>query len=505
MAETLLEMKGISKAFAGVLAIHDVDFTVRRGEIHCLIGENGAGKSTLMKILAGAYQMDAGEIRIDGQPVHISGPLDAIRQGISIVYQELKVVPTLNVAENIFLGRIPSRGVAGVNWNKLYGDARAVISSLGFDLDPTQLVSDLSVAQQQMVEIAKALSLNARIIVMDEPSSALTPGELQRLFQVLKSLAGKGVSVIYISHRLDELFVIGDRATVLKDGALVGTVEMTSVQKEDIIRMMVGREVGKNYPLASRSRGDTLLEVRGLNRRGILHDVDLTLHRGEILGIAGLVGSGRTELVRAIFGADSRDGGEIILSGQPLKIGSPRDAVGHGIGFVTENRRDHGLVLIMSVRENLTLTSLKKRFSRTGIVDAVGERAAVREFVGQLSIKAASMEQEVQALSGGNQQKVVLGKWLATGCRVFIFDEPTKGVDVGAKEEIYHLMRGLAEQGAGVLMISSELPEVLGMSDHILVMHEGRVVGELARAEATEEKIMTLAVGGRNNHEKCVG
>jgi len=510
-AETapLLEMRSISKTYPGVTALSRVDFSVMPGEVHALVGENGAGKSTLMKILAGADAKDAGRILIGGSEVHIDSPQEAMRLGVSIIYQEFNLVPYMNAAENIFLGREPAGAVPGViDFRKMYADAEAIIAELGVALDVRAPINTLSVAQQQMVEIAKATSRKSRIIAMDEPSATLTEHELENLFALIRRLKAEGVSIIYISHRLEEIFEIADRVTVLRDGELVATKNITDTDRDDIIKMMVGRELcptlmrestaspAEQASAASVGKGEIAIEVVGLNRAGVLRDISFCVRRGEILGIAGLVGAGRTEVARAIFGADPIDSGEIRIYGKPVKIRSPRHAISLGIGLVPEDRKALGLVLGMAVRENISLANLGV-LSRLGFVSRRREREVARKFVEDIMIKTPSVEQAVQNLSGGTQQKVVLAKWLFTESKVLIFDEPTRGIDVGAKAEIHQLMNRLAENGVAVIMISSELPEVLAMSDRILVMHEGEIAGELSREEATQERIMHLATGGQ--------
>jgi ribose transport system ATP-binding protein len=492
-----LQMKGITKTYPGVKALDNVDFEVAPGEVHALVGENGAGKSTLMKILAGAQPMDSGEIFLNGQLVHITSPQKAMDLGISIIYQEFNLVPYLNAAENIFLGREPKASIPGfINFSKMYSEAQRVIDQLGVRLNVRIPVNRLSVAQQQMVEIAKATSRNASIIAMDEPSATLTEHELESLFDLIRSLKSRGVSIIYISHRLEEIFQIADRVTVLRDGRLVGTKLVSETNKDEIIRMMVGRELKEKIPKQPAEIKSPALTVSHLSRKGVLNDISFTVHKGEILGIAGLVGAGRTELARAIFGADPIDSGEIWLNGNKVEIRSPRDAIRLGIGLVTEDRKALGLILGMVVRENISLANLDS-LTRFGFINRKEEKSVAVRFVEDLMIKTPSIEQQVQNLSGGNQQKVVLAKWLFTQSRVLIFDEPTRGIDVGSKVEIYQLMNRLAANGVAIIMISSELPEILGMSDRILVMHEGRIVGELSREEATQEKIMWLATGGQ--------
>ncbi len=495
MSEPILRMSGISKSFPGVRALEDVSFDVLPGEVHALMGENGAGKSTLMKILAGAYECDAGSVSIDGAPVHISSPHDAYQLGINIIYQEFNLVPQLTVAENIFLGREPSAGLHGwLNASRMNAEAKALMDELGVDIDVRTKVGKLPVAMQQMVEIAKATSRKSRIIAMDEPSATLTDHELENLYRLIRKLKESGVSIVYISHRMDEVFSICDRITVLRDGKTIGTRATSDVTPEELIKMMVGRTLEDNFPKVAAPVGEAVLEVSGLTRRGVIEDISLTVRAGEVVALVGLVGSGRTEVARCVFGADAYDAGTIKLHGKPLLAHGPKDAIDSGIGLVTEDRKGQGLLLDLSVRENTSLAALPS-LSRLGFVDRSRERNAAQEYVRTLGIRTPSLEQRVKNLSGGNQQKVVLSKWLLTGSRLLILDEPTRGIDVGAKVEIYQLMNRLAAKGIGILLISSELPEVLGMADRIVVMREGRVVGELSRAEATQERIGELAVG----------
>lgn len=493
----VLEMRGISKTYPGVRALEEVDLEVRRGEVHALVGENGAGKSTLMKILAGAETRDKGRIVIDGQVVTDLTPQKAMALGIGVIYQEFNLVPYLSVAENIFLGREPRGRIPGwVDFKRMYSESENILHSLGAYFDVRTPVNQLSVAQQQMVEIAKASSRKVKVLAMDEPSATLTEHELQNLFALIRRLKQQGVAIIYISHRLEEIFEIGDRVTVLRDGKKVGTRDVKEVTREELIRMMVGRELQDLIPKEPAPLGPPVLEVRGLSRKGVLDNISFLVRRGEIVGLAGLVGAGRTELARTIFGADPYDSGEIFLEGKPVQIRSPREAIQQGIGLVPEDRKQVGLILSMVVRENITLAGLRQLLN-LGFVHRKKEREVASRFIEDLMIRTPSLEQEVKNLSGGNQQKVVLAKWLFTKARVMIFDEPTRGIDVGSKAEIHHLMNRLAQQGTAILMISSELPEILGMSDRILVMHQGRIVGELSREEATQEKIMHLATGGR--------
>lgn len=492
----LLEMRGISKAFPGVQALNDVSFTLHAGEIHALVGENGAGKSTLMKILTGAIPKDSGTILLQGQPVEITGPRRAIELGIAIIHQELTLIPYLTVAQNIYLGREPAGRVAGtVDWRRLNQQADELLARLGLDLRPTALVSDLSIAQRQMVEVAKALSLNARIIAMDEPTSALSEREVEALFAFIRQLRSQGVGVIYISHRLAEIFELADRVTVLRDGRHIGTAPVAEVAESTIINWMVGRTLGELYPKTSAPQPEVVLKVVGLRRGTEIQDVSFELRRGEILGLAGLVGAGRTFVARALFGADPIDAGEIWLDDQRVHIRSPQQAIKLGIGFVPEDRKAQGLFLGMAVRHNITVTILNA-LSRLGVVQRQRRDEVARRYVNELAIRTPGLYQRVRNLSGGNQQKVVIARWLTVNPKVLLLDEPTRGIDVGAKAEIYALMSQLASRGMGILMISSELPEILGVSDRILVMREGRVVGEFSREEATQDAIMTVATGG---------
>jgi len=495
MGEFVLEMCNVTKRFPGVLALNNVQFSLRPGEVHCLVGENGAGKSTLMKILAGAQPMDSGEIILSEGPVAIHSPHHAQQLGISMIYQEFNLSPYLSVAENIFLGREPRLGgTPFINWKKMYADAREVLGRIRVDLDVRKPVNECSVAQQQMVEIGKAISFNSKIIVMDEPSATLTEHELRALFDLIRTLRRQGIGLIYISHRLEEIFEIGDRVTVMRDGEYVGTNGVCDVTRDDIIRMMVGRELKDEFPKETFERGAERLRVEGLTRHGAFSNVSFATHCGEIVALTGLVGAGRTEVARAIFGADRIDGGQIHLDGKPVAVRSPQDAIRQGIGLLTEDRKGQGLVLGMTVRENTTLANLRS-LVKFLFVNRREERSVTERYVRELQIKTPSIEQVVQNLSGGNQQKVVLAKWLFTQSKFLVFDEPTRGIDVGAKVEIYKLMNELVRKGVSILMISSELPEVLGMCDRILVMHEGRLAGELLRKDATQERIMQLATG----------
>ena len=487
-------MSGIGKSFPGVVALAGVALELRRGEVHVLLGENGAGKSTLMKILSGALRKDDGVISLDGHAVEIAGPRHARELGIGIIYQELMLVPELSAAENIFLGREPRRLPGLIDRRAMTRKAAGLLDELGAAFDVGLPTRRLSIAQRQLVEIAKALSLNARILVMDEPTSALTERETAALFKIIRRLTAQGVSVIYISHRLEEISEIGDRVTVLRDGRHVATRPIAATSRRELVRLMVDRDVRAVVMRSAAPRGNELLRVTGLRRRGVLHDVALTVHAGEIVGLAGLLGSGRTRVARAIFGLDRRDGGEIIVKGRQRAISSPRQAIQAGLGFVTEDRKGEGLVLGLSVRANLSLPVLPA-LSRLGVVQRAEERELSDRYVRELRIKTPSLEQAVLHLSGGNQQKVVLGKWLACDVDVLFLDEPTRGIDVGSKEEIYNLISRLADRGVGIVLISSELPEIVGLCDRVLVMRTGRVAGEFTREEATQERLLACAVG----------
>ncbi len=489
----LLEMRGIVKSFPGVQALRGVNFSLQAGEVLSLLGENGAGKITLMKVLGGAFHADAGAIKIDGVAQHFSSPQDSRRAGVAVIYQEFNLVPGLTACENIFLGQEPAR-LGFVAQAQERQQAAELFRRLGVEVDLDAPCRRLTTAQQQLVEIAKALAFQARIIVMDEPSAALTSHEVSRLFAIIEELKRQGIGVVYISHRLDEIFTVADRVTVLRDGMNVGERPIAQVTRQELIELMVGRELSDEFPKRSTAIGPPRLEVTGLRRGRSVRDVSLSVRRGEIVALTGLVGAGRTETVRLIFGADPREAGEIRLDGRLLAIRSPRDAIAAGIGLLTEDRKLQGLVLGHSVRENFGLPNLNW-LTRAGFVQLRRERDEFAQYVAKLRIKASSSEQRAGTLSGGNQQKVVLAKWLARNCDVLIFDEPSRGIDVGAKYEIYLLMNELAAQGKAILMISSELPEVLGMADRILVLHEGRVTGEIADARsATQEQIMKLAI-----------
>ena len=489
----LLEMTGICKAFPGVHALQNVSLDVVPGEVHVLLGENGAGKSTLMKVLCGQYAADRGGISFAGHPVAPESPIEAERLGLVMIHQELNLIPGLTVAENIFLGHEPTRGgfIRGDAMRRASAD---LLRRVQCDVDPDTPVAGLSVAEQQLVEIARALKEDARLLVMDEPTAALADTEIEALFEVIRSLCQDGVPVVYISHKMREIFAIGDRVTVMRDGHAVGTRMVAQTDQGELIRMMVGRTIDEQIAKREVEIGEPVLEVDSLSRDDVLAPLSLSVGAGEILGVAGLMGSGRTELARAIFGADPVDDGTVSVCGQTLPGNDPGASISAGLGFLTEDRKQQGLVLLMSVAENITLTSLDE-ISRHGVLDLAGERARAEELVEKLHIRAASLDQEAVNLSGGNQQKVVLARWLAAGCRVLLFDEPTRGIDVGAKAEIYELIGELVERGVAVVLISSEMPELLGLADRIAVMHEGSLQGILSRAEASQERIMELALG----------
>ena len=495
MAQNILTMQNIHKKFPGVYALSGVNFELRSGEVHALLGENGAGKSTLIKILAGIYGADEGQIEIRGRKVKISDVHQARAHGISVIHQELCLAPNLTVADNIFLGKEAAGQAGFVKFSEQNRTAQALLDSLGLAIQATALVSSLSVAGQQMVEIAKALSIDAQIIVMDEPTASLTLKEVEMLFQTIQNLKRKNIAVIYISHRMEELFRVADRVTVLRDGKYVGTRETAATTREELIAMMVGRELKDLYRRTFHPLGDTVLEVRNLSRRNVLDGISFSLKKGEILGISGLVGSGRTELARAIFGIDPLDAGEIRVTGKKAAVNSPIDAMAYGIALVPEDRKGQGLIMVQSVSYNITITVLKQ-FIQGARIDHELERHLVDSYIDKLAIKTPSHEQLTNNLSGGNQQKIVIAKWLATAPKVLILDEPTRGVDVGAKAELYSIIDMLAEQGVGIVMISSELPEIIGMSDRVLVMHSGRITGILDRNELNQETIMHYATGG---------
>jgi ribose transport system ATP-binding protein len=491
-----LVMRGIRKSFDGTQALKGVDFSARRGEVHGIVGENGAGKSTLMKILAGALQRDAGEILLDGQPSVLRSPFSAHRLGIRAVYQEFSLVRHLTITENILLGQMPTgRGKWLIDWKRAHRLAEEKLAEIGFTgLDVRMQVSNLSVSHQQMVEIAKAAVTKPRIWILDEPSAVLSQEELKRLFELIQRLKAESALILYISHRLDEVFEVADRITVLKDGELIGTMRTQDTDENQLIKMMVGRTLGEFYPRRANKPGEELLTVTSLGRVGSFSDVTFSLRRGEILGLFGLVGSGRTQVARCVFGADRATAGEILLEGRLVRPNSPRDAVEAGVALLTEDRKRDGLVMSCSIRDNASL-AIMQQVSRWGVLNTARRDELVQAKVGELAVHPAQISRLVRQLSGGNQQKVVLAKWLLSQARVLMLDEPTRGVDVATKVEIYRIISDLAEGGVGVLIISSELPEILGMSDRVVVMREGLVAGEFNTAQASEESLLACAAG----------
>ncbi|UCC52271.1 MAG: sugar ABC transporter ATP-binding protein [Anaerolineaceae bacterium] len=495
----LLQMESISKSFPGVQALENVTFDVQPGEIHALVGENGAGKSTLMKALTGAQPAEEGQITWQGQQVEINTPSDAQNLGISMIHQELSLLPYRTVGQNIYLGREPKWHIPGaIDWNTLYAQSDALLQRLNLDVDSRSEVQFLSIAQQQMVEVAKALSLDATLIAMDEPTSSLTERETEVLFDVMRALKDQGVAIIFISHRLEEVFEISDRVTVLRDGRHIATEPTADLTHNQVVTLMVGRELEDMYHYSKTEQRDEILEAQNLSDGKDLKDASLALHGGEILGIAGLIGAGRTALAETLFGIRHNTEGRVLLAGENVRIRSPKQAIKQGMGFVPEDRKLQGLFLNMAVRENVTMSSMDL-VTNLGFVNFTKAKSIADEFVEKLDIRTPSVTQNVRNLSGGNQQKVIIARWLTLKPRVLMLDEPTRGVDVGAKAEIHALMRDLARQGVAVLMISSDLPEVLGVSDRILVMHEGRVTGEFDRDEATQDIIMHAATGGNQN------
>lgn len=494
IALPLLQMKGIYKHYPGVVALADVNFELNAGEVHCLLGENGAGKSTLMKILSGAIKKDAGSILIESEEIEFNSPADAQKYGISMIYQEFKLVPELSVAENILLGNEPTRGRSPlVDHKKMQQDAQEILAQLGEKIPITAKISSLSIAQRQIVEIARALSRQVKILAMDEPSASLSQNELKRLFAVIRRLKTEGVGIIYISHRLEEVFEIGDRLTVLRDGRFIHSCPVSETDRRSLIRWMVGRELEQEFPRIEPDRGEEVLRIEGLSS-GVLKDINLSVYRGEILGLAGLVGAGRSELARIIFGADPKDKGRISLEGGKISARTPREAIDLGIGLLTEDRNKYGLIMQMNVRENISLSNLRQ-VAGSFFINQSEEYSVAEKFKQALRIRTPSINQKVENLSGGNRQKVVLARWLLTKSKLLIFDEPTAGIDVGVKLEIYNLINQLAKEGIGIVVISSDLPELLGICHRITVMWEGCITGILSANEATQERVMTLATG----------
>ena len=499
--EYRVEMKNIVKRFGGVLALNDVSFRVRPGEVHALVGENGAGKSTLMKILSGAYQKDEGTIFIDGKEEKISSPKEAKELGVATIYQEFMLAPHLTVAENIFIDRLSDKGKF-INWKDLNQKASEILDQLGFgEINAKQRVENLSVAYQQVVEICKNLTRNAKILVLDEPTAVLTFTEIEKLFSLINKLKNDGVSIIYISHRLEEIFQICDRITVIKDGTFVKELNTTEVNKGQLVNLMVGRDMSTLFPSRAAKIGDVVLEVKNLNRGKMVRNVSFSVRAGEVLGFSGLVGAGRTETMRAIFGADKKESGEIWLNGEQVNFKNPREAVKKGLGLLPEDRKQQGVLLEQSIRVNTTLSALRKITQLLGIINFQKDKKLAEDVLAELATKYNSIEDNTSSLSGGNQQKVALAKWLVADCKCIILDEPTRGVDVGAKVEIYKNINDLAEQGVAIVMISSEMTEIIGMCDRALIMRQGMVVGELDRSELAEDRLIRYSMGVNENEE----
>nr|WP_321445119.1 sugar ABC transporter ATP-binding protein [uncultured Cohaesibacter sp.] len=492
--EYILEVDNVRKEFPGVIALDDVQLKIRPGSVHALMGENGAGKSTLMKIIAGIYNPDKGEVRFAGKKLDIKTPIDALNSGIAMIHQELNLMNTMTVAENVWIRREPKNALGLIDHDQMNKQTQALFDELNLNLDPKAMVGDLTVAQKQMIEISKAVSYNSDVLIMDEPTSAITESEVERLFTIIRDLKSKGVGIVYITHKMDELFEIADELTVFRDGQYVGTEPASNVTKDDVIRMMVGREITDMFPKIECEIGDVALEVKHLSNGRHFKDVNFQLRRGEILGVAGLVGSGRSEVAEAIFGVRPADSGEIFINGDKVDITKPSDATQHGLAFLTEDRKESGCFLILDCLENIQMALITQGMvNKTGFVEQGKVTQMVEEYVEKLRIKTPSLSEIVENLSGGNQQKLLIARWLLTNPKILILDEPTRGIDVGAKSEIHRLITQLAGQGVAILMISSELPEVLGMSDRIMVMHEGCVSGFLDRSEADQMSVMKLA------------
>lgn len=494
MEDYILQLTNISKSFPGVKALQNVSFNVKRGEVMGLVGENGAGKSTLMKILTGVYQKDAGNIQINGRKVEITNPLEAQKLGMSIIFQEMNLVDSLSIAENIFVGRLPRNGLGGIQWKKVIQDAQELMDKVGLKANPLAKVESLSIAGKQLVEIAKALSFQSKLIIMDEPSATLTDAELKHLFDIIHDLKKSQITIIYISHRLDEIFYLCDTVTVLRDGQVITSKDIGEFTKESIIAAMVGRQMKQEYPVRKGSPGEKeVLRVENLGRTGKFQNISFSLKKGEILGIAGLVGAGRTEIVRCIFGADRKTEGKVYLNGEEVDVRTPQGGIQKKIAFVTEDRKEQGLVLEESISKNVSLANIKS-ISSFGFLNKNREDKIAKAYFQQLRIKAPDVYTSCISLSGGNQQKVVLAKWLHTKAEILILDEPTRGIDVGAKYEIYQMIFQFVEEGKSVILISSELPEVIALSDRLLVIHEGRLKGELSGADMNAETIMKTAI-----------
>jgi rhamnose transport system ATP-binding protein len=492
MELAILELREIQKSFSGVHALRGVNFQLLQGEVHALLGENGAGKSTLIKVMTGVHQPDTGEIYLDGKLIQFADPYESRQNGIAAIYQEPSLFPDLDIAENIFVGRQPVGRGGRVDWQKMYQAANELLLSLGVHLDPKTKARNLSIAEQQMVEVARALSINARILIMDEPTSSLTLNEVADLFMIVRRLRENGTAIVFISHRLEELFEVADRVTVLRDGMYIDTVPLAGITKEELVRKMVGRTITDLFPKLDVQPGEVVLEVENLSRKGVFENVSFQLRKGEILGMAGLVGAGRTDVARTIFGITPATAGIIRIYGNEVKIRNPRCAMDMGLAYVPEDRQNHGLVLPLNIIANITLPTLPK-YALHGWLREGETQQVSYEIASRMEVKASSVWQRARELSGGNQQKVVLAKWLSTNPRILILDEPTRGIDVGTKAAVHSLMSTLAANGMAILMISSELPEVLGMSDRIMVMHEGKVTGMFNRDEVTQEKVMMAA------------
>lgn len=493
-----IEMKGINKAFGGNSVLQNAGFTLTDGEIHALMGENGAGKSTLMKILTGVYTRDAGIVTVDGVEVTYKSAQEAEQAGIVFIHQELNVLFDLTVEENMFLGKEIHNRFGVCDKKAMRAEVKKILDKLGVDIDITAKMDTLSIGQQQMIEIAKALMVDAKVIIMDEPTAALTQKETLVLFKVVRALREKGVSIVYISHRMEEIFELCDRITILRDGQYVGTRNISETNMAEVVKMMIGREIGERYPQRDVKIGEVVLEVQNLSCEGIFKDVSFHVRAGEVLGVAGLMGAGRTEIMQSIFGNMPHVTGKIFMDGKELRNKSPKEAMKNGIGFITEDRKTEGLMLDESIMKNISVANLGK-ISKNGVLSAKAEKNMVKMSIEDLNIKCTGAEHVCSQLSGGNQQKVVFAKWIFTAPRVLILDEPTRGVDIGAKKEIYSVINNLAAKGVAIIMVSSELPEVLGMSDRVMIVREGRISGFIDREEANQEKVMTLATGGKIN------
>ena len=495
--ENILSLKGVSQSFPGVMALDNVDFSVRKGEVHALAGENGAGKSTLMKILSGSYRKDEGTVEFDGRKVEVRSPKDAENLGLSIIYQELNIFQGLTVAENIYVGRQPKKNGV-VDWKKMYTDAEKLFDELHIKLDVRKKVRGLSIAQQQMIEIAKAVSAHAKLVIMDEPTSSLATHETKLLFEIINRLRDNGVAIIFITHRLDEIFEISDRVTVMRDGCSIGTCDTGDITKAELITMMIGREMTKQFPVRHAVIGEELLRLDNISDGKKVKGVSFAVARGEVLGFAGLVGAGRTETMRMVFGADKRRTGKIFINGKEIRIRSPKDSVKNKIAFVTENRKEEGLLLAKSVRQNIVMAALSKIRTKY-LLNYKKEQEYSKKYIEDMNISTPSENKQVMFLSGGNQQKVVVAKWLMSDSEVIILDEPTRGIDVGAKHEIYELINQLAEAGKAIIVVSSDMEEILGISDRILVMYEGEITGEVKREEFSQHIISEYQIGGKRS------